>query len=58
MGTNDKLLIRTICSREGIDMKEIRESYKNLFGKDMIEDIKDDTSGIYQKVLIALASRD
>jgi annexin A7/11 len=58
LGTNDKLLIRTICSREGIDMKEIRESYKNLFGKDMIEDIKDDTSGIYQKVLIALASRD
>lgn len=58
LGTNDKLLIRTICSREGIDMKEIRESYKNLFGKDMIEDIKDDTSGLYQKVLVTLASGD
>ena len=58
LGTNDKLLIRTICSREGIDMKEIRESYKTLFGKDMIQDIKDDTSGDYQKVLIRLASGD
>lgn len=58
LGTNDKLLIRTICSREGIDMKEVRESYKNLFGKEMVEDIKDDTSGLYQKVLIALASGD
>ena len=58
LGTNDKLLIRTICSREGIDMKEIRESYKNLFGKDMVEDIKDDTSGLYQKVLVTLASGD
>ena len=58
LGTNDKLLIRTICSREGVDMKEIRESYKNLFGKDMVEDIKDDTSGLYQKVLVTLASGD
>ena len=58
LGTNDKMLIRNICAREEIDMKEIRESYKNLFGKDMIQDIKDDTSGDYQKILTILASRD
>lgn len=58
LGTNDKMLIRNICAREGIDMKEIRESYKNIFGKDMVQDIKDDTSGDYQKILILLASRD
>ena len=58
LGTNDKMLIRNILSRVGIDMKEIRDSYKNLFGKDMIQDIKDDTSGDYQKILIALASGD
>ena len=58
LGTNDKMLIRNICSREEIDMKEIRESYKNIFGKDMIQDIKDDTSGDYQKILTIIASRD
>lgn len=58
LGTNDKMLIRNICSREEIDMKEIRESYKNIFGKDMIQDIKDDTSGDYQKILMIMASRD
>ena len=58
LGTNDKMLIRNICCREEIDMKEVRESYKNIFGKDMIYDIKDDTSGDYQKILINLASRD
>ena len=58
LGTNDKMLIRNICSREEIDMKEIRESYKNIFGKDMIQDIKDDTSGDYQKILTIMASRD
>ena len=58
LGTNDKMLIRNILSRVGIDMKEIRDSYKNLFGKDMIQDIKEDTSGDYQKILINIASRD
>ena len=58
LGTNDKLLIRTLCSREAIDMKEIRESYKTLFEKDMIQDIKDDTSGDYQKVLLKIANGD
>lgn len=50
------MLIRNICAREGIDMKEVRETYKNIFGKDMVTDIKGDTSGDYQKILMALAS--
>ena len=58
LGTKDKMLIRNIVAREGINMKEIRESYLNIFGKDMIADIKDDTSGDYQKILILLASGD
>jgi hypothetical protein len=58
LGTKDKKLIRNIVCREDMDMKEIRESYRNLFGKDMVEDIKDDTSGDYQKILCALASKD
>lgn len=58
LGTKDKMLIRNICSREGINMKEIRESYKQLFGKEMVDDIKGDTSGDYQKILMLLASGD
>jgi len=56
LGTNDKMLIRNLLSREGIDMREIREAYKNIFGKDMVQDIKDDTSGDYQKILVTIAS--
>ncbi len=58
LGTNDKMLIRNLCAREDIDMKEIRLSYQTLFGKDMIDDIKGDTSGEYQKILVDLASKD
>ena len=56
LGTNDKMLIRNLISREGIDMKEIRDAYRNLFGKDMVQDIKEDTSGDYQKILVTIAS--
>ena len=56
LGTNDKMLIRNLLSREGIDMREIREAYKSIFGKDMVQDIKDDTSGDYQKILVTIAS--
>jgi hypothetical protein len=58
LGTKDKMLIRNVVSREEVDMKEVRESYRNLFGKDMVEDIRSDTSGDHQKILCALASRD
>jgi annexin A7/11 len=58
LGTKDKMLIRNVVSREGIDMKEIRNSYQTLFGKDMVKDIKGDTSGDYQKILMLIASGD
>ena len=55
LGTNDKMLIRNIVLNEGSNMKEIRESYKNLYSKDMLDDIKGDTSGDYQKILLLIA---
>ena len=54
IGTNDTQLIRSIVSRMDIDMKMIKKYYKKLFGKNMAEDIKGDTSGNYQKLLLAL----
>ena len=54
IGTNDTQLIRSIVSRMDIDMKMIKKYYRKLFGKNMAEDIKGDTSGNYQKLLLAL----
>ena len=56
LGTNDNLLIRILVTRHEIDMPYIRKYYKQLFKKDMIEDIKGDTSGDYRKILLRLAS--
>ena len=55
-GTNDTLLIRILVSRDEIDMPQIKQYYKQLYGKDMIEDIKSDIHGDYEKLLVELCS--
>ena len=55
-GTNDHLLIRVLVTRDEIDMPQIKQYYKQLYGKDMIEDIKKDISGDYRTLMIELCS--
>ena len=55
-GTNDHLLIRVLVTRDEIDMPQIKQYYKQLYGKDMIEDIKKDIGGDYRKLMIELCS--
>jgi hypothetical protein len=55
-GTNDHLLIRVLVTRDEIDMPQIKQYYKQLYGKDMVEDIKNDIGGDYRKLMIELCS--
>ena len=54
-GTNDNLLFRVLVTRDELDMPQIKQYYKQLYGKDMLADIKSDCGGDYQKLLIELA---
>ena len=54
LGTKDTLLIRTIVTRNEIDIKQIMEGYQRMYKRDMIKDIKGDTSGNYKKLLVEL----
>lgn len=56
LGTKDTLLIRTITTRREIDLPMIKKYYKQLYGKDMVDDIKKDTSGDYRKLLLEILS--
>ena len=55
-GTDDKLLIRVLITRSEIDMPQIKQYYKQLYGKDMIQAIESDISGHYKKLLVSLCS--
>lgn len=57
IGTNEKVLNRVIITRNEVDMDIIKEYYKILYDRDLIKDIKDDTSGNYQKLLLALVDK-
>ena len=56
IGTNEKILTRVIVTRCEIDLPQIKQYYKQLYGKDMIKDIEDDVSGDYKKLLIAICN--
>ena len=53
-GTKDKLLMRVLITRDEIDMPQIKQYYKQLYGKDMVTAIKNDISGEYQKLMVEL----
>jgi len=54
IGTKDHLLMRVLITRDEIDMPQIKECYKKLYGKNMLEAIKDDISGNYRKLMLEL----
>ena len=56
LGTDNTTLIRILITRDEKDMPQIKQFFKQLYKKDMLEAVKDDTSGNYQKILIELAS--
>ena len=57
IGTADDKFIRSIIARADIDMKKIIKYYKKIFNKDMVEDVKGDLSGNYQKVILGLINK-
>ena len=57
LGTNEKILTRILVTRAEIDLLKIKQYYKVLYGKDMIEDIKDDVSGDYKQLLISICNQ-
>ena len=56
-GTQDHLLIRILITRDEIDMPRIKQYYKQLYGKDMVQAIKRCNSEDYQKLMTELCDR-
>ena len=57
VGTADDQLIRCVVSRYEIDMKMIKKYFKQIYQKDMIQRVNEDTGGEYQKLLVGLMSK-
>ena len=57
LGTDEETLTRVLVSRHEIDMPLIREIYEYKYNVEMIKDIEDDTSGMYQKLCMFLSGK-
>ncbi|XP_048376900.1 annexin A2-like [Stegostoma tigrinum] len=55
LGTNEASLIEILCSRTNKEIQNMALAYQELYKKDMIKDIKEDTSGDFCKLLCVLA---
>ncbi len=56
MGTDEETLSRVLVTRHEIDMEFIRNYYKAETKRELIDDIKGDTSGNYEKICVKLAN--
>lgn len=53
-GTDEDALINVICRRSNEQRQLISRAYKTNFGKDLLEDLKSECSGNFEKLMIAL----
>lgn len=51
-GTDDKKLIEIITPKSNEQLQVLREAYKTTICRDLLEDIKSETSGAYEKALV------
>ena len=57
VGTDDAKLIRSIISRYSIDMKKVKKYFKKMYNKELLDEVKNDVSGNYGRILEALINK-
>uniref|UniRef100_A0A7N5JTK0 Annexin n=1 Tax=Ailuropoda melanoleuca TaxID=9646 RepID=A0A7N5JTK0_AILME len=58
LGTDEDILIEILASRNNKEIRETGRVYQEVYKRDLAKDIDSDTSGDFQKALLALAKGD
>ena len=58
LGTDEDILVEILASRTNREIREVARAYQEAFKRDLAKDIVSDTSGDFQKALLALAKGD
>ncbi|KAM9325521.1 annexin A7 [Gastrophryne carolinensis] len=53
-GTKEKVLIEIMCSRTNAEIRNIVACYKSEFGRELEKDIRSDTSGHFERLLVSM----
>jgi len=53
-GCNNEEVISILAKRSSNQREKIEEAYKSMFGKDLVDDLKDELGGNFERVVVAL----
>ncbi|XP_039593377.1 annexin A7-like isoform X1 [Polypterus senegalus] len=53
-GTQERVLIEILCTRDNQQIREIVRCYNQEFGRDLERDIRKDTSGHFERLLVSM----
>ncbi|XP_068245053.1 annexin-B12-like [Palaemon carinicauda] len=54
IGTDENAIIRLLVSHNNLQRTEIKDKYKEMFGQDLIEDLKEELGGHFENAVIAM----
>ena len=57
IGTDAVKLIRSVITRYSIDMKKVKKYFKKMYNKELLDEVKDDVTGSYGRILEALINK-
>ncbi|XP_055462063.1 annexin A7 isoform X3 [Psammomys obesus] len=53
-GTQERVLIEILCTRTNQEIRDIVRCYQSEFGRDLEKDIRSDTSGHFERLLVSM----
>ena len=57
-GTNEQTITDVLCFRSFDRLNKIKEKFKEKYGKDLVSEIKSETSGAYQKIAMNILEKE
>ncbi|XP_068603536.1 annexin A2 [Brachionichthys hirsutus] len=58
IGTDEEILLEILCTRSATQLQEIRDTYSNLYRKELVKELRAETSGEFLNLVVALLNKE